>query len=286
MMILTKYLNLCKLKVVALMLLCSTVGMILATPNIPNIELMLWGNLGIGLASASGAAINHVIDRKIDKKMARTNSRPLPTYQLSTLQAISFAIIIGTLGLLALFAKVNSTAALLTMSALFGYGLIYTALLKRITPQNIVIGGLSGALPPLLGWVCINPNLSAEPWLLVLIIFVWTPPHFWALAIAKIDEYKQTKLPMLPITHGVEYTKIQIALYASLLIAATALPYAINMFGWIYLLGSQLLNFRFCQLCYRLYLHQDTKLAMQVFIFSIYYLMLLFIIMLFDHYYV
>lgn len=278
-----KYLKLCKLKVVALMLLCSSVGMFLASTSLPSIKLFFLGNLGIGLTSAAGAAFNHIIDRKLDEKMLRTKNRPIPQYDIAVSAALIFAFIIAVLGFLILYFFANPVAAFWSLAALFGYSVIYTAMLKHITSQNIVIGGLSGALPPLLGWVCINPVADARAWLLVLIIYVWTPPHFWALAIAKIDDYKAAGLPMLPITHGVEYTKINITLYAILLLLATSLPYAINMFSLLYLLLSFILNFRFIQLCLNLKKCPQSSNAMQVFSFSIQYLLLLFTIMLIDH---
>ena len=278
------YLDLCKLKVVALMLLCAWVGMLLATPDVPSIQLMALGSLGIGLASASGAALNHVIDRHIDARMQRTQTRPLPQHKLSAPHALLFAISLGIMGIGLLASTVNLTAAGWTLATLLGYGLVYTALLKRLTPQNIVIGGLSGALPPLLGWACINPNLGSEPWLLVLIIFAWTPPHFWALAIAKIKDYEKSQLPMLPITHGIQYTKLNIILYTWLLVAATGLPFAIGMLGLPYLIGSQLLNLKFIHWTWRLYRSPHPHIAHQTFIFSIKYLIALFALMLIDHF--
>lgn len=278
-----KFLKLCKLKVVTLMLLCSSVGMFLASYNLPSIKIFILGNLGIGLTSAAGAAFNHIIDRKIDEKMLRTKNRPIPKYDITVPSALLFAYVMATIGFAILYFFINPTAAFWSLAALFGYSVIYTAILKHMTSQNIVIGGLSGALPPLLGWVCVNPVADAKAWLLVLIIYVWTPPHFWALAIAKIDDYKESGLPMLPITHGVEYTKINITLYSILLLLATSLPYAINMFSLLYLVASFILNFRFIQLCIKLKKCKQPSSAMKVFLFSIKYLMLLFLVMLIDH---
>ena len=278
------YLDLCKIKVVALMILCAWVGMLLAHDQLPAISIVIFGSLGIALASASGAALNHVIDRHIDARMQRTQQRPLPQHHISVKNALLFAVILGSIGLSILWFYVNSTAAAWTLATLLGYGLIYTALLKRITSQNIVIGGLSGALPPLLGWVCVEPHLTAEPWLLVLIIFAWTPPHFWALAIAKIKDYEKSQLPMLPVTHGVAYTKLNIILYTWLLVAATGLPFAIGMLGVPYLVASQLLNLRFIYWTYQLYRSQSPHIAYQTFIFSIKYLFALFVLMLIDHF--
>jgi protoheme IX farnesyltransferase len=257
--------------------------MFLASYNLPSIKIFILGNLGIGLTSAAGAAFNHIIDRKIDEKMLRTKNRPIPKYDITVPSALLFAYIMATIGFVILYFFINPTAAFWSLAALFGYSVIYTAILKHMTSQNIVIGGLSGALPPLLGWVCVNPVADAKAWLLVLIIYVWTPPHFWALAIAKIDDYKESGLPMLPITHGVEYTKINITLYSILLLLATSLPYAINMFSLLYLVTSFILNFRFIQLCIKLKKCKQPSSAMKVFLFSIKYLMLLFLVMLIDH---
>ena len=282
-MVIQHYLALCKLRVVGLMLLCALVGMILATQHTWHWQLVLCGLVGIGLACAAGAALNHVIDRHIDAGMARTMKRPLPQYQLSTHQALGFAVLLATLSFGILTTYVNTTAALWTLSALLGYGVIYTAFLKHLTPQNIVIGGLSGALPPLLGWTCIQPTLSATPWLLVLIIYVWTPPHFWALSIAKLDEYRDSQLPMLPVTHGVTYTKQCIIGYTWWLVASTLLAFAIGLFHWPYLIASQVINIRFLQWVYRLKKTESKTTAMQTFRYSIVYLMWLFLIMLADH---
>ena len=276
-----RYLDLCKLRVVALMLLCALVGMILANKQSINWFVASLGLLGIACCSSAGAAFNHIIDRHIDKKMQRTSNRPLPKQDISVEQATYFATSLGLVGFFILWIWVNHTAALITLLTMLGYGIFYTGVLKRITPQNIVIGGFTGALPPLLGWSCIDPNISAEPWLLVLIIYVWTPPQFWALSIAKIDDYKKSQLPMLPITHGVEYTKLNISFYAWLLVSATLLPVCINMFGWFYLLVVIVLNIRFLIQVNRL--KQKNQAAYAVFIDSIWYLMILFLAMIIDH---
>jgi protoheme IX farnesyltransferase len=239
------YLSLCKPKVVLVMLLTALVGMLLAQESLPSIVQMFIGLIGIALASGSAAAVNHVMDRKIDQKMARTKGRPLPQGKLTAKQAISFAGCIGVLGIGMLAVFVNLLTAWLTLFALIGYAVVYTVWLKRATPQNIVIGGLAGAAPPLLGWTAITGYIEPNSLLLVLIIFAWTPPHFWSLCIARKADYEKAGVPMLPVTHGSQYTRLQIVLYSLIMLLTTLFPYMTGMSGLIYLLGVSVINARF-----------------------------------------
>ena len=274
------YLTLCKPKVVLLMLLSALVGMLLAAPT-PNWIIILKGLTGIGLMASAGAALNHIFDRQYDRRMHRTKKRPLPQQTLSTTQAVLWAILLMTTGFSLLF-HLRPEAAFWTLGTMLGYAWIYTCILKHQTPQNIVIGGLSGALPPLLGWVTITGQPSPTAWLLVLIIFAWTPPHFWALALAKKEEYAKTNIPMLPITHGTPYTLTLIWYYSILTVIATLLPYLTTAFGTIYLLGLIPLNGRWLYVAWQV--KQESRPPMPLFVYSITYLMLLFILMLIDHY--
>ncbi len=277
------YLELTKPRVVSLILLTAVVGMLLAAPWIPW-QPLFYGTLGIGLTASSAAVINQLIDRHIDAKMGRTQNRPLPSGKISTTQAIIFAAILGVSGMLVLFIFVNAITAWLTFATLIGYAFIYTVFLKRATPQNIVIGGLAGATPPLLGWTAVTGNLDYASLLLVLIIFTWTPPHFWALAVARYDEYKKAEIPMLPVTHGIPFTLLCTLLYTLLMIACSLLPYAIGMSGLFYLMTSLILNAVFLYWVVILYHTHDRIIAMKTFYYSIFYLMLLFIVLLVDHY--
>lgn len=278
------YLELCKPRVVLLMLLTVVVGMYLAAPGWINLSLVAFTLLGVGLSASSAAAINHLVDRRIDAIMARTKKRPVAQGKISVVQALSFALIIGFLGLAVLFLLVNPLTAYLTFITLIGYAGIYTGYLKRATSQNIVIGGLAGAAPPLLGWTAVTNQLTPEPLLLVLIIFTWTPPHFWALAIYRFEEYKNAQIPMLPVTHGIPYTKLSIYLYTVLLLIVSILPFIIGMSGLFYLCGALILGFRFLFWAHKLYRSEQAQVAMQTFKFSIIYLMLLFVVLLVDHY--
>ncbi|MCC5792650.1 MAG: protoheme IX farnesyltransferase [Legionellaceae bacterium] len=278
------YVELCKPKVVALMLLTMLVGMYLAVPGWVALPKLFLALLGVGLAACSAAAINHLVDRRIDAVMARTRKRPIAQGRISTLQALSFAVMIGALGLLILSLGVNSLTAILTFVTLIGYAGIYTGYLKRATPQNIVIGGLAGAAPPLLGWTAVTNQLDPQALLLVLIIFTWTPPHFWALAIYRYEDYKDAEIPMLPVTHGLAFTRLSILLYTVLLVAVTILPFAVGMSGGLYVIGALLLGGRFLQWSWRLYRDKKPVIAMQTFRFSIVYLMVLFLLLLIDHY--
>ncbi|MDF1583368.1 MAG: heme o synthase [Methyloprofundus sp.] len=279
------YLELCKPRVVALLVFTANVGMLLAVPGIPPIALFIYATLGIGLASASAAAINHFIDQKADAEMARTKNRPLPQGDLNSTNVLAFAAILGIAAMLILIFLVNTLTAVLTFVSLIGYAIIYTVYLKRMTPQNIVIGGAAGAAPPLLGWCAMTGEVHPYALLLFLLIFVWTPPHFWALAIARRDEYAKVNIPMLPVTHGTEFTRLHILFYTILLFIVTLLPYLTGMSGLIYLLPSALLSLGFIYLAIKMMCTKEDKTAMQTFAYSIVYLMLLFAALLIDHYF-
>jgi protoheme IX farnesyltransferase len=278
------YLELCKPKVVALMLLTVLVGMYLAVPGWVALPIVAAGLVGIGFCAGSAAAINHLVDKRIDALMARTQKRPIARGQIRPSQALAFALTLGIIGLGVLLYFVNVLTACLTFLTLIGYAGIYTGYLKRATPQNIVIGGLAGAAPPLLGWTAVTNQLDPHALLLVLIIFTWTPPHFWALAIYRFKDYQHAQIPMLPVTHGIQYTKLHILLYTILLVAVSMLPFAVGMSGWIYLLGALLLGTRFLYWAIVLFRSKEPVVAMRTFRFSIVYLMLMFLILLIDHY--
>lgn len=277
------YIELCKPRVVLLMILTSMVGMFLTPAHVFSWVLFLWGNLGIGLVACGAAAFNHLMDQRIDRLMIRTQRRPIAQGKISTTQAILFAMALSILGTTVLVLYVNVLTALLTALTLMGYAVIYTLFLKYKTPQNIVIGGLAGAAPPLLGWVAMTGHVDPAAILLMLIIFVWTPPHFWALAIYRVDEYAKADVPMLPVTHGIALTKRHIVLYTAALFAVTLLPFVIGMSGWVYLVVVTLLNGRFLQWCVRFVKTDDPRVAFCVFKFSITYLMVLFLALLVDH---
>ncbi|MBA1263840.1 heme o synthase [Stutzerimonas sp. NM35] len=278
------YLELTKPKVVLLMLITSLVGMFLATRAGVPWTVLLFGNLGIALCAGGAAAVNHVVDRRIDAVMARTHKRPLAEGRVSPFAALTFALALSVAGLALLLVFTNALAAWLTLASLLGYAVVYTGFLKRATPQNIVIGGLAGAAPPLLGWVAVTGQVSAEPLLLVLIIFAWTPPHFWALAIHRKAEYAKVNIPMLPVTHGEHYTKVHILLYTAVLLAVSFMPYAIHMSGPLYLAAAVLLGARFLYWAVVLYRDSRPHAAIRTFKFSIWYLFALFIALLVDHY--
>ncbi len=278
------YLELCKPKVVALIVFTAIVGMLLSSPGLVPFDTFLFATLGIGLAAASGAAINHWFDRRIDAVMDRTKQRPIVVGELSSTKALVFALTIGLLGEWILVAFINNLTALLTLISLIGYAVIYTVFLKRNTPHNIVLGGAAGAAPPLLGWTAVTNQVTIEPIILFMIIFAWTPPHFWALAIKRRTEYADAGLPMLPVTHGVDFTKYQIVLYTLVLFLVTLTPFLVGMNGLIYLLGAVGLGGAFIYHAYILYLSADDKHAMPTFGFSIIYLMTLFAFLLVDHY--
>lgn len=278
------YVELCKPKVVLLMLLTVLVGMYLSTPGWINLSLVVYTLIGVGLCASSAAAINHLVDRRIDAIMARTKKRPVARGRVSVSQALVFALAMGCFGFLLLLFYVNFLTAILTFFTLIGYAGIYTGYLKRATSQNIVIGGLAGAAPPLLGWTAVTNQLAPQALLLVLIIFTWTPPHFWALAIYRFEEYQHAQIPMLPVTHGIQYTKLSIYLYTILLAVVSILPFVIGMSGLVYLIGALFLNGRFIYWVHKLYRTERAVVAMQTFKFSIIYLMLLFVVLLVDHY--
>jgi protoheme IX farnesyltransferase len=279
------YLELCKPRVVMLMVLTSLVGMCLAPHAGVPFMALIFGNLGISMVAGAAAALNHIADQHYDKLMRRTQNRPLVTGRLSNRNSFIFALSLCVSGILILVTFVNALTAFLTFLSLIGYAIIYTLYLKHATPQNIVIGGVAGAAPPLLGWTAVTGHIGAEALLLVLIIYVWTPPHFWALAIYKLEEYAKANIPMLPHTHSVQYTKLQILLYTILLICVTALPYIINMSGLIYFIGVMLANAVFLFQAVRLYFSTNRQHALLMFRYSITYLGILFLLLLIDHYF-
>lgn len=279
-----EYLELCKPRVVAVMLLTAVVGMCLATPGLPPLNLVISATLGIGLMAAGAAAVNHVMDRNIDAKMARTHRRPLPQGKIAASNALQFAAVLAVLGMLILIYGTNMLTAWLTLAALIGYAVIYTVVLKRATPLNIVIGGIAGAAPPLLGWVAITGQIEPDSLLLVLIIFAWTPPHFWALCIHKKDDYARAGIPMLPVTHGEAYTRLQILLYTVLMVLTTLFPYMTGMSGGLYLVGVMVLNIRFLYWAIRVYKAIDQAAPLAMFWYSVKYIMWLFCVLLLDHY--
>ena len=282
--LLRSYYELCKPNVVYMMLICAFVGMLLAEESVSSFGYLFISLTGIAFCAASAAAVNQVIDRNTDASMTRTDQRPLPQGELSPTHASLFALIIGILGALILYLYVNTLTMILTLSSLVGYAFIYTVYLKRATPQNIVIGGLAGAAPPLLGWSSITNTIDPYALLLVLIIFVWTPPHFWALAIYRKDEYAKESIPMLPVTHGVAFTKLQIVLYTIILFIVSVLPYVVLMSGEIYLFSALILSTIFLYYSINLYFSNDDKDAMKTFQFSIYYIFLIFLALLIDHF--
>lgn len=278
------YYLLTKPKVVMLMLLTALVGMCLSLDGKLPLQPLVLGLFGIGLMAGSAAALNHLIDRRIDGLMARTKNRPLPSGQLQNWKVMLFASVIGVIGFVALYFGVNGLTAWLTFASLVGYAVIYTLYLKRATPQNIVIAGIAGAMPPLLGWTAMTNELHPHAWLLVMIIFIWTPPHFWALAIHRKDEYAKADIPMLPVTHGVEFTKTSVLLYTILLMMICALPVLFGMSGVLYAIASTALSLGFVYKACELKYFPKANSAMQTFKFSIYHLMGLFVALLVDHY--
>jgi len=278
------YYELCKPRVVFLIVFTAIVGMFLATPGMVPLVPLFLGTLGIGLAAASAAAINQIVDQKVDADMKRTSDRPLPTGHLNNRQALVFALIIGMISMVILVVWINLLTAILTFISLIGYAVIYTMFLKRATPQNIVIGGAAGAAPPVLGWTAVTGSVDPNSLLLFLIIFAWTPPHFWALAIHKRDEYAKVDIPMLPVTHGVEFTRLHVLLYTIILVLVTLLPYLVGMSGLIYLGTTVLLDGVFLYYAILMQSEKHPGIAMKTFGYSIIYLMLLFAALLIDHY--
>lgn len=277
------YYELCKPNVVFLMLLTSAIGMFMAVPGMVPIDVLLFGNLGIALCAGAAAAINHMLDFRVDREMRRTHDRPIAQGRVGPQQAGLFALILTVLGMSILLLFTNALTAALTFASVIGYAFVYTLYLKRATPQNIVIGGLAGAAPPLLGWVAVTNEVHPHALLLVLIIFAWTPPHFWALAIYRKDEYAKVDIPMLPVTHGVQFTKLQVLLYTLLLFAVSLMPFATGLSGGLYLLGALVLGIGYLYWAIMLWRKDDAQLAMQAFRYSLIYLMALFVIMLADH---
>jgi heme o synthase len=277
------YLELTKPKVVALMILTAVIGMCMAVPGFVPWQPLILGNLGIALCAGAAAAINHIVDERIDQKMARTKKRPVATGRISQRAAIVFATVLALLGIVILVVWINTITAVLTVASLIGYAFIYTMFLKRATPQNIVIGGLAGAAPPLLGWTAVTGEMHGHALLLVLIIFAWTPPHFWALAIHRREEYASVGIPMLPVTHGVKFTALHILLYTIIMFLITLLPFVTLLSGWLYLGGAVVLGLIFLYWSIEIIRDKNAQAPMETFKYSITYLLVLFLIMLVDH---
>jgi len=278
------FIALTKPRVVSLIVFCAVIGMFLATPDLPRAGVVFFATVGIALVAGAAAAINCLVEQKIDARMARTRGRPLPRGELTSAQTLVFASVLGGVGLLLLYRHVNALTMWLTLATFVGYAVVYTVLLKPATPQNIVIGGASGAMPPVLGWAAITGDVAAEPLILFLIIFLWTPPHFWALALYRTKDYAQAGLPMLPITHGARYTKLMIVLYTCALVAVTLLPFAIRMSGLVYLAAALGLGGVFLAYVVELYRNYSDALSRATFKYSIFYLAALFSALLVDHY--
>jgi protoheme IX farnesyltransferase len=278
------FLALTKPRVVSLIVFCAVIGMFLATPEFPRAGVVFFATVGIALVAGAAAAINCLVEQKIDARMARTRRRPLPSGELTSIQTLVFACLLGALGLFLLYRYVNALTMWLTLATFVGYAVIYTVVLKPATPQNIVIGGASGAMPPVLGWAAITGEVSAEALILFLIIFLWTPPHFWSLALYRTNDYARAGLPMLPITHGPRYTKLMIVLYTCALVAVTLLPFAMRMSGALYLAAALALGGVFVWHVVELYRNYSDALARATFKYSIFYLAALFSALLVDHY--
>jgi protoheme IX farnesyltransferase len=281
--LLRQYLVLTKPRVTQLAVFCAVIGMFLATPELPDAKRVLAATLGIWLLAAAAFAMNCLIEQQVDARMLRTARRATATGSISTAQVLVLSGLLGGIGMLVLYWWVNPLTMWLTFATFVGYAVIYTVILKPRTPQNIVIGGLSGAMPPALGWAAVADAVPAEAWLLVLIIFIWTPPHFWALALYRTDDYAKSGLPMLPITHGQEFTRLHILLYSFALLATTLLPYIVGMSGWLYLIAAVILGLIFIGYAFKLYLVYSDELSRKLFRFSILYLSLLFAALLADH---
>ena len=279
-----RFYDLTKPRVTLLAVFCAVIGMFLATPGMVPWGVLFAGTAGIALLAGAAFAINCLIEREIDAKMARTRARPLPRGELTSLQTVVFAGVIGGIGMFLLYRYVNALTMWLTFGTFVGYAVIYTIVLKPATPQNIVIGGLSGAMPPLLGWTAVTGEVAPEALLLVLIIYAWTPPHFWALALYRTEDFTRAGLPMLPVTHGQEFTRLQVLLYTLILIASTLLPFVYGMSGWIYLTTTVILDGMFLYYAVRIHFAYSDRLAQQMFRFSVVYLAGLFTALLLDHY--
>jgi heme o synthase len=278
------FIALTKPRVVSLIVFCAVIGMFLATPDLPRAGVVFFATVGIALVAGAAAAINCLVEQKIDARMARTRRRPLPSGELTSTQTLVFACLLGGVGLFLLYRYVNALTMWLTLATFVGYAVIYTVLLKPATPQNIVIGGASGAMPPVLGWAAVTGDVAAEPLILFLIIFLWTPPHFWSLALYRANDYARAGLPMLPITHGARYTKLMIALYTCALVAVTLLPFAMRMSGVLYLAAALVLGGVFLAYVVELYRNYSDALSRATFKYSIFYLAALFSALLVDHY--
>jgi len=278
------YKELTKPNVVLLMILTSVIGMFMAVPGMVPLDALILGNLGIALCAGAAAAVNHLVDQRVDQRMARTSKRPMAQGRVGTLQAAAFALVLGGAGMAILLIWINALTAWLTFASLVGYAFVYTLFLKRATPQNIVIGGLAGAAPPLLGWTAVTGEIHGHALLLVLIIFAWTPPHFWALAIHRKEEYAAVDIPMLPVTHGDAFTRLHILLYTVLMFLITLLPFVTRMSGPLYLLGAVVLGGGFLYWAIELMRNRNPAAPMETFKYSIIYLMALFVVMLVDHY--
>ena len=281
---LRQFLALAKPRVVSLIVFCAVIGMFLATPGFPPAAIVLAATVGIALVAGAAAAINCLVEQKIDAVMQRTRSRPLPRGEITSMQTLAFAAMVGGLGMWLLFSYVNPLTMWLTLATFVGYAIVYTVILKPATPQNIVIGGASGAMPPVLGWAAVTGEVTLEPLLLFLIIFAWTPPHFWSLALYRTEDYTRAGVPMLPVTHGKEYTRLQVLLYTLILFAASLLPYVIRMSGAVYLVAAVALGALFVLYALRIYLAYSDALARKTFRYSIAYLAFLFAALLVDHY--
>jgi heme o synthase len=279
-----QYWALTKPRVTQLAVFCAIIGMFLATPDLPDWRRVVFATIGIWLLTGAAFAINCLMEREIDSRMARTSRRPMARGEITVLQTLTFSMVIGGMGMWVLYSQVNPLTMWLTLATFVGYAIIYTIILKPATPQNIVIGGLAGAMPPALGWAAIANTVPMQAWILVLIIFIWTPPHFWALAMYRRDDYAKSGLPMLPITHGMEFTKLQIMLYTIALIATTMLPFAVGMSGLIYLATAAVLGVIFFYYSWQIYRHYTDLIARKAFTFSIIYLSILFAMLLVDHY--
>ena len=279
-----QFLALTKPRVVSLIVFVAMIGMFLAVPGLPPVVPVVFGTLGIALVAGAAAAINCLVEQKIDAVMARTRRRPLPAGEISSLSTLIFATVVGGLGLFLLFRFVNPLTMWLTLATFVGYAVVYTVLLKPATPQNIVIGGASGAMPPVLGWAAVTNDVAPEALLLFLIIFIWTPPHFWSLALYRAEDYAKAGLPMLPVTHGRRYTQLMIVLYTVVLVAVTLLPFAVRMTGLIYLAGALVLGVVFLLHAVQLYRDYSAELARATFKYSVWYLAALFSVLLLDHY--
>jgi len=281
---LQQFYKLTKPRVVSLIVFTAVIGMLLSTPALPPLGVLVFGTMGIALVAGAAAAINCLVERKLDAVMARTRTRPLPMGQLTSSQALVFAVVVGGAGMTMLYAEVNPLTMWLTLATFVGYAVIYTMILKPRTPQNIVIGGAAGAMPPVLGWTAVTGDLSADALLLFLIIFAWTPPHFWALALYRKNEYAKAGIPMLPVTHGERYTRLHVLLYTVILAAASLLPFVTRTSGLIYLASALVLGGIFLWYAIRIYVDYSDRLARETFRYSILYLSLLFAALLIDHY--